>query len=226
MSGARLSFVPPAPDAPGLSLEPGEYALELSPDRDGYVYVPDTADKGAPVMVFLHGAAGSYRREMRVWLSAADRFGAVIVMPESRGPSWDVLHGGFGPDVEFIAGAMTAVASQMAVDWSRACIGGVSDGASYALSLGLANGDLFDSVVAFSPGFIVLSEPVGQPRIFMSHGTSDSILPIDATSRRLAPGLGEAGYHVTYCEFEGGHTVPPPIADRAFGWWLEGGTPA
>jgi phospholipase/carboxylesterase len=35
-------------------------------------------------------------------------------------------------------------------------LGGFSDGASYALSLDLTNGDLFASLIAFSPGFIQL----------------------------------------------------------------------
>jgi len=35
----------------------------------------------------------------------------------------------------------------------RVGVCGFSDGASYALGLGLANGELFKSVMAFSPGF-------------------------------------------------------------------------
>jgi phospholipase/carboxylesterase len=34
------------------------------------------------------------------------------------------------------------------------------------------------------------------------------------------PALRGSGYDVTYEEFDGGHTVPPPVADRAFAWWL------
>jgi poly(3-hydroxybutyrate) depolymerase len=43
---------------------------------------------------------------------------------------------------------------QCTVDPQRICVSGFSDGASYALSLGLANGDLFTHVAAFSPGFM------------------------------------------------------------------------
>jgi phospholipase/carboxylesterase len=197
------------------TLEPGEHVFD-----GGLLYVPDTASAGAPVMVFLHGAGGTGRREMRVWLAAADRYGAVVIAPNSRGPSWDVIHGQFGPDVSFIDSLLFSLAPSLNVDWTRLALGGVSDGASYALSVGVANGDVFGSIVAFSPGFIVVAEPVGQPRVFVSHGTSDPVLPIDGTSRRLVPGLADAGYHVTYCEFDGGHTVPPEISDRAFGWWL------
>ena len=38
--------------------------------------------------------------------------------------------------------------------WTWMCASGFSDGASYALSLGAANGDLFTHIAAFSPGFM------------------------------------------------------------------------
>jgi phospholipase/carboxylesterase len=89
------------------------------------------------------------------------------------------------------------------------------------LGLGLSNGDLFDSVLAFSPGFIPPgSNPTGKPRIFISHGTQDEILPIDSCSRRLVPELKRSGYSVNYREFDGPHTVPREIADQAFRWFL------
>jgi predicted esterase len=101
-------------------------------------------------------------------------------------------------------------------------IGGVSDGASYALSIGLINGDVLGTVLAFSPGFLVAPNPTGEPRIFVSHGRSDPVLPIDACSRSFVPSMREAGYDVNFREFEGGHTVPPPISDAAVRWWLDG----
>jgi predicted esterase len=82
------------------------------------------------------------------------------------------------------------------------------------------NGDLFTAIIAFSPGFVVASTTTGRPRIFVSHGIADPILPIDATSRRLVPELQSAGYDVTFREFEGGHTVPPEVADEGFAWWV------
>ena len=96
---------------------------------------------------------------------------------------------------------------------------GYSDGASYALSLGLANGDLFSHVLAFSPGFLA---PTGQresPRIFVSHGIRDGWLPIDSCSRRIVPRLERAGYEVRYRELDGGHVVPPDVACEAASWF-------
>ena len=80
---------------------------------------------------------------------------------------------------------------------------------------GTTGGDLFTCILACSPGFIVPSTTRGKPRVFISHGTKDQILPIDATSRRILPDLQRAGYVVQYREFDGPHTVPPAIAQEA-----------
>jgi phospholipase/carboxylesterase len=58
--------------------------------------------------------------------------------------------------------------------------------------------------------------------VFVSHGTADTILPIDACSRAFVPALVDAGYEVFFQEFDGGHTVPPPVSDAGLRWWLEG----
>jgi hypothetical protein len=67
--------------------------------------------------------------------------------------------------------------------------GGLSDGASYALSLGLLNGDLFTHVIAFSPGFVAKGTRRGNPQVFVSHGLRDQVLPIDRCSRRIVRDL-------------------------------------
>ena len=106
-----------------------------------------------------------------------------MLAPDSRGTTWDAIREGFGDDVAFLNRALEHVFSRLAVDPARVAIGGFSDGASYAISLGLANGDLFPRIAAFSPGFIVGAAPHGHPRVFVSHGTSDQILPINRCSR-------------------------------------------
>ena len=96
-------------------------------------------------------------------------------------------------------------------------ISGFSDGASYALSLGLANADLFTHVVAFSPGFVASGPRVGTPRVYISHGRSDPVLPIDRTTRRIVPRLEAAGIPTTVHEFDGPHLVPPHVAEMPSG---------
>ena len=62
----------------------------------------------------------------------------------------------------------------------------------------------------------------GKPRIFISHGTNDNVMPIDDTSRRFVPRLKRLGYDVTYREYEGRHAVPPEIVKAGFDWAFRG----
>ena len=108
------------------------------------------------------------------------------------------------------------------VDPDHIIVEGFSDGASYGLGLGIANGDVFTRVVAFSPGFIPRfdGDPVGSPPIFVAHGTQDQILPIDETSRYWVAVLRDEGYLVEFVEHDGGHQVPAAVAAQALEWSL------
>jgi len=134
----------------------------------------------------------------------------------------DQIRADFGEDVAYLNQVLEHVFARLPVDPARLAIGGFSDGASYALSLGLANGDLFPRVVAFSPGFVIGAPPHGRPRFFLSHGTADQILPIDRCSRVIVPQLRTRGYDVTFREFEGRHELPPDIAADGLRWMLNG----
>jgi phospholipase/carboxylesterase len=203
-----------------LALAPGEHRLGLDDVRDGVIYVPRVRHPGdaRPLAVMLHGAGGSGGR-MRFSFALAEEFGVAVLAPDSRDGTWDFVRGGFGPDVAFIGAALQHVFERVAVDPTHLAIGGFSDGASYALSLALANGRLFTHVLAFSPGFIVRTRPRGRPRIFVCHGTADRVLPINQTSRRIVTDLQDYGYTVRYREFSGPHTVPPDLAREAFAWF-------
>jgi phospholipase/carboxylesterase len=105
------------------------------------------------------------------------------------------------------------------VDPHRLAIAGFSDGASYSLSLGVVNGDLFSHIIAYSPGFMVPGPRHGHPPIFISHGRNDPILPFEACGQRLANDLTHDGYKVEFVPFDDGHAVPPEIAERATHWF-------
>jgi phospholipase/carboxylesterase len=198
----------------------GLRALSIDTGRAALLYLPAgyRADRPTPLVVMLHGAGGNPRRVLSFVMSLADSAGVILLAPQSAGVTWDVVRGRYGPDVTFIDRVLAHVLAHYAVDTTRLAIGGFSDGATYALSLGITNGDLFTHVIAFSPGFMVPAAQRGAPRLFVSHGTKDPILSIDACSRRIVRRVREGGYDVTYREFEGGHTVPPGVAREAFEW--------
>ena len=193
--------------------------LGLAVGRDGILQMPSTPSSGPlPLLLLLHGAGGSGAGMLRRIAAAADEAGVAVLAPDSRGTTWDAIRDGFGSDVAFINRALEHVFARVPVDPARVTVGGFSDGASYALSLGLANGDLFPRVVAFSPGFVISAAVHGRPRFFISHGTSDPILPIETCSRVIVPRLRSMGYDVTFREFDGRHEVPPAVATEGMRW--------
>jgi phospholipase/carboxylesterase len=202
---------------------PGLQPLEFRAVRDGYLYVPATYQTGrlTPLVVLLHGAGEDARDGLALLRGQSDEVGLILLALASRGPTWDLIvgRGRYGPDVAAIDHALEHTFCRYAVDPAHVAVGGYSDGASYALSLGIMNGDLFTHVLAFSPGFMAPAERRGCPRFFVSHGTRDAWLPIDRCSRRIVPQLERAGYEVSYREFEGGHVVPPDIGREAANWF-------
>ncbi|WP_211308000.1 GDSL-type esterase/lipase family protein [Geodermatophilus normandii] len=203
-----------APSA--LPPSPGTTALGLEEVRDALLHVPAGGLTGpAPLVVVLHGAGGDAEGGLGLLRSPADERGLVLLAPASRGPTWDAVTRGHGPDVALVDRALAAVFAALPVDPERIAVAGFSDGGSYALGLGLANGRLFRQVVAFSPGFVPPAGRTGRPRVFVSHGTADDVLPVDRTSREIVPALRGEGYEVTYREFDGGHEVPHEVAREA-----------
>lgn len=190
----------------------------------GLIHVPAAYDGTGPtpLIVTLHGAGGTAQHGLDHLLAAAEDRGALLVSPRATRSTWDAVLGGFGPDVTLIDTLLAEVFERYSVDPLQVAVSGFSDGASYALSLGLANGDLFTSVLAFSPGFIAPARTHGSPAVFVTHGIADDVLPIDRCSRRVVPALRRAGYRVEYREFDGPHTVPPDLARAGVAWALDG----
>jgi phospholipase/carboxylesterase len=144
----------------------------------------------------------------------------ILLAPDSRAQTWDLLLGVLGPDVTFLDQALEYTFDRCRVDPTRVALGGFSDGASYALSLGVSNGDLFSHLVGYSPGVVQATDPlVGQPRIYVSHGVLDTVIPVENSRDIIVPGLEDAGYDVEYDEFNGGHLVPSAVSEAALDWF-------
>lgn len=222
VSDPRLTARPGVP-----TLEPprGTVPLGLTEGRDGLLFVPGaySPDAPAPLLVALHGAGGGAADWEGYALLATER-GIVLLAPDSRFGSWDLITVGYyGPDVDFLDQALAHVFERVRVDPARVALAGFSDGASYALSLGLSNGDLFARLIGHSAGFLSPGDPiVGRPRVWMSHGTGDPVLPVSA-GRQIELHLRDDGYEVAFTEFDGGHEIPPAIASAALDWSLGAG---
>lgn len=215
---------------PGTSTKPaksGQHELGLATGKDGVLSVPKSYKPGTPVplIVMLHGANGRDDRYNTLSKLAAKE-GIAMMVPDSRGQNWDFILGGgvpsaFGPDIEFLNHALEHTFEHVAVDPQRIGLAGYSDGASYALSVGLANGDLFTHVIAFSPGFMRPPSRVGKPRAFVSHGTRDKSLPVSKSRDEIVPKLKEWGHEVLYEEYEGEHSLDTSPRLEAFRWMIK-----
>lgn len=195
-----------------------------------YAFVPPGLDRQspAPLMLLLHGGGGGSDRLLRTFEALAREHGVVLLAPEADRRTWDVVrafqYGGepvFGADVKRVDASLDALFSKVVIDPKRIAIAGMSDGASYALSLGVRNGALFSHIIAFSPGGI--APFAGQPkaRIFISHGRRDGVLAFDNTADGMVAGLRAAGADVTFAPFDGDHQLRQQEMRAAMGWWLD-----
>lgn len=223
-SPARLSAGPPTHSVPPPPTAPGLRTLRTGAgDRAALLHVPPSLADGAPatLVLALHGAGGDAPAGLTPLLPLADANRLLLLAISSRGATWDAVQGRWGHDVRQIDRRLTEVFASFRVDLTRLVVSGFSDGASYALSVGLANGDLFTHVIAFSPGFIPAGPRVGMPGIYVSHGRQDDVLPIDSTTRRIVPGLRASGHPLRVYEFDGPHAVPRVVAQDAVRWLLD-----
>ena len=214
------------PAAPTLTASPGVTPLGLSASRDSYLYVPASYNPSnpAPLLVMLHGAGALAQQWMTpTFTSLADETGVVLVAPTSSGFTWDLIaNKKYGGDARIVDEAMGEAFKRINVDPARIALGGFSDGASYALSLGLVNGDLFNKLIAFAPGVLIVPWRRGTPGVYIAHGVRDDVINVSKSRDLIVPTIVQRGYTVSYFEFEGGHEVPIDKARQALNWLATG----
>lgn len=216
----RMSFAAAEPHAGPLPA--GRHRLGVADERDAVLFVPEALPAQAPVplMVMFHGAGGFPEKVLPHLEAHAQRHRFLVLAPHSLYPTWDIVIGGNGPDLQRLHQALAAVTSRYRIDPRRLAFAGFSDGASYALSLGITNGDIASHVIAFSGGFMSVFMQTGIPKVFVAHGLADEQLPI-ASGRAHAARLRAAGYDVEYVEFDGPHVIHAPVVERAIDFFLQ-----
>ncbi len=201
----------------------GQTRLGISDtDRDGTLYVPKSYKPGTamPLVMMLHGFSGWGDNQKRLF-ALADEFGFIVVAPESRDLTWGKEAPGFDDDVRYLGAAFRHVGGLVNIDFDHVALGGQSDGAVYALSMGLAYGDTFNHLLIFAGGGLI--EPIrrkGKPKIFIAHGVKDTTFPIDLTARKNVAQFKTEGYDVTYREHDGGHGTPADVMREGIMWFM------
>jgi len=193
---------------------------------NAYAYRPKQLGDPAPLIVLLHGAGGDASRVLERYVPVAERWGAIVLAQQSTDVSWRIrpLPDGsldFGPDIVKIDQALAQLFAQVSIDPRRSVVIGFSDGASYGLSIGLANPQLFRCIVALSPGYLAIPAHVDRSqRIFITHGRRDEILPFSNVIGNILPALEKAGLHPSVRWFNSGHTVDDAAWNEALDFAL------
>ena len=117
------------------------------------------------LIVALHGAGGTPSGAIEAFSGAWDEPGLVLIAPASKGQTWSILRSEQDLDLESVNLALAEAYERCTIDRRRIAVGGFSDGATYALTLGVSNGDLFPAVIAFSPGRDRRRRAAGRPAL-------------------------------------------------------------
>ena len=163
--------------------------LEVRERRDTLVYIPEAAGKfaKAPLVLVLHGATQGAAEGIALLRAESDKHGFPVA-PASFRRTWEI-EDEWGPDFDNVDLSLAISFGLRNIDPARIAVAGFSDGASYSLALGLANGDLFSAVLGFSAGYLREGQRTGRPPVFLSAGNADPIsrsTPAAAQSRKLS----------------------------------------
>ena len=219
VGSGRIVSRPGVPtESPPLGLTTLPFTLGLA----GYAYVPPTYNAAKPpaFAALFHGAGHGGDELIEPLSELAATRNLVLVAVSSKSVTWDLINGPFGPDIVALERALTWMFARVTVDPSRTGVIGFSDGATYALAVGRANGDFLRRVVAYSPGSLRNVPTAGRPEFFVTHGTQDIVLPVETTRGAIVPGLRAAGYAVEYREFNGGHGAPASLIAETIDWFV------
>jgi predicted esterase len=218
---ARLRPIPPLEPVAGAVA--GAVALGIGSPRDGIIYAPPSYDAAVPtaLAVLFHGAGADAASMLATHQEYADSTGVLLLAIDSRAYTWDAIIARFDYDVAFIDSALTEVVRRYNVDRRRIGAVGFSDGATYALALGRANGDIFRKVVAHSPGLLLPVRNAGRASFYVAHGVEDPILPFGITKEIIVPSLRIYGFPVTFESFEGGHVMRRANILASLNWLAE-----
>ena len=197
-------------------------------ERGGFsVYVPPWYDpaRPGPLVFALHGGSGHGRLFLLNWLAEARSRGIVIVAPTAIGRTWSLME----PDIDSqnLHAILTRVLDRWSIDPKRMLLGGMSDGGTFTLLVGLAADAPFTHLApvaaSFHPLLLAMADPerlAGLP-IHLTHGALDWMFPAEGarTAYRM---LAAAGAAVTYREIADlSHAYPRDGQGAVLDWFMK-----
>ena len=193
--------------------------------RGGFsLYVPEAWDGQAsmPLVVALHGGSGHGRDFLWSWLREARGRNVLVLSPTAQDRTWSIM-GGADVDADRLRETIESVGTRYPVDRARVLLTGMSDGATYALLLGLRSGPPFTHLAPACGVLHPLLFAGGLDRaqdfpIYLIHGALDWMFPV-YTARMGRDALLSAGARLVYREIEDlSHTYPRDENPRILEW--------
>jgi predicted esterase len=236
----KLRIQPKTPE-PVEELPTGLVWVEQGPQRAA-LFTPDEIDpeRRYPLLAVLHGAGRREELLMKAYRDEAERRQALFLVPRSFGMTWDLIVAATQgaeavaasgapsprPDLDFFEYAYDLIFRRYPVDARRLGLIGYSDGASYALSVGLSNPELFRAVMGWAAGFVAIENAaaapgVPRPHVLVEYGTHDELFPFEQVAVPMRQQLEAFGCNVTFRVDEGGRHWPSgSFQQEALDWFF------
>jgi polyhydroxybutyrate depolymerase len=216
-----------------------------SKTREYYLILPANYDPSTPypVVVELHGMIATAEMALSWFQDIPTNMPeAIYIAPqglkhkeEGGGAGGQEVTGWAnvdGEDIQFMKDLVGAAGNDYCVDNTRVFAVGFSYGAMFSYAIGCELGGIFRAIAPMSGALLSGCNLSGKPvAMWGSHGTSDSLVPIDsgreardkileqnhcgAETSPIDPSPCvsyqdcDEGYPVTWCEWDGDHNRPP-----------------
>ena len=227
MDSLRLDLVHREPEPLDEGSPTGFVTVERGPSR-AVLLTPEEIDPARryPLVTVLHGAGRQDELLVRACRGEPERRQALFFVPRSVRPTWDLIAGDERPDLDFLQWAYDLIYRRYPVDPERQALLGYSDGASYALSVGLSNPRVFRAVMGWAAGFAAIDDTNLQPEdpkppVLLEYGTHDELFPFDRIALPMRAELERLGYRVEFRVDEGGRHWPSgSFQSEALDWFF------